>query len=351
MKHKTQDLLFSLALMLLIAAALLLSLSYLYLFTPANYLPRLPVTELQIPRGATFAAITDSLQSKNLINSRRHFYLTAKAMGKLNSLQAGNFRIHGGSSYFELLTALGNAKPNERKFTVPEGMEYSEIAYHLEKQLNIPARDFLDLKDSVRNFIPEDWGLLNLEGCLYPDTYNVYESIDAETVVKRMTSQFRRILKNNAVPEFADSLGVSVNYLLTMASIIQGEVIFNSEMPTVSAVYWNRIRKRMMLQADPTIQFIIPGPDIRLRHRHLEIESPYNTYRHYGLPPGPINSPGIRAILAACQPGPEDYLYFVATGDGYHTFSRTLAEHNKAKAEFQKVRRRVFYEKRREAGR
>jgi len=351
MKLKLQNLLFSISLLLVITAALLLSLSYLYLFTPANYLPRLPVTELSIPRGATFLDITDSLQQHGLINSRRHFYLTARAMGRLNSLQAGNFRIHGGENYFQLLTVLGNAKPSERKFTVPEGMEYAEIAAHLQKQLNIPAEDILALKDSVKQFIPENWGLTDLEGCLYPDTYNVYENIDAEAVVRRMTAQFRKVLKNNRIPEAADSLGLSVNYLLTMASIIQGEVIFSSEMPTVSAVYWNRIRKRMMLQADPTIQYIIPGPDIRLRHRHLEIESPYNTYRRYGLPPGPINSPGIKAILAACHPGPEDYLYFVASGDGYHTFSRTLSEHNKAKAEFQKVRRRVFYEQRRNSGR
>ena len=134
-----------------------------------------------------------------------------------------------------------------------------------------------------------------------------------------------------------------------MASIIQGEVIYASEMATVSSVYWNRIKKGYRLQADPTIQYIIPGPDIRLRHRHLEIKSPYNTYQHYGLPPAPINNPGIKAIMAALNPSNENYLYFVATGDGYHTFSRNLKEHNIAKKKFQQVRWKVSRAKKKAA--
>lgn len=131
-----------------------------------------------------------------------------------------------------------------------------------------------------------------------------------------------------------------------MASIIEGEVIYDEERLIVSAVYHNRLKKRMRLQADPTIQYIIDGPPRRLLTRDLELKSPYNTYRNYGLPIGPINNPGRQSILAAMNPAEVDYLYFVAKGDGYHTFSRTQKEHNRAKRQFQRVRWNVARERR-----
>ena len=128
--------------------------------------------------------------------------------------------------------------------------------------------------------------------------------------------------------------------MITLASIIEGEAIYNSERSTISAVYHNRLKLGMKLQADPTIQYIIKDSPRRLLNKDLKIDSPYNTYLHNGLPPAPVNNPGKASILAALFPEENEFLYFVARGDGYHTFSKTQEEHNRAKREFQKFRRK-----------
>jgi UPF0755 protein len=136
-------------------------------------------------------------------------------------------------------------------------------------------------------------------------------------------------------------LRMNRHQILTMASIIEGEVVVDSERVLVSSVYHNRLRRGWMLGADPTIQYIIPGPPRRLLHDDLEIDSPYNTYKYRGLPPGPISNPGKKSILAALFPAQTRYLYFVATGNGGHHFSQTAAEHAHWKANFDQIRKEV----------
>ncbi|MCJ7813760.1 endolytic transglycosylase MltG, partial [bacterium] len=136
-------------------------------------------------------------------------------------------------------------------------------------------------------------------------------------------------------------LGMSVHEVITLASIVEGEAVIASERPIIAALYLNRLEHRMLLQADPTIQYIIQNGPRRLLDTDLQINSPYNTYIYPGLPPGPVNNPGIQSILATLYPASSDYLYMVANGDGAHTFSRSLEEHNKAKQEFNRVRNEV----------
>jgi UPF0755 protein len=140
-------------------------------------------------------------------------------------------------------------------------------------------------------------------------------------------------------------LGMAEKEVLTLASIIEGEAIYNRERPIISGVYHDRLNMGMRLQADPTIQFIVEGAPRRLLNKDLKIKSPYNTYMNEGLPPGPINNPGIESIRAALYPAETDFLYFVAKGDGYHTFSTTEKQHNKAKRNFQKIRRNAKKQK------
>ena len=135
--------------------------------------------------------------------------------------------------------------------------------------------------------------------------------------------------------------GLTQLEMVTLASIIEGEAIYDSERPLISAVYQNRLNIKMRLQADPTIQYIIDDGPRRLLKRDLKIKSPYNTYLNYGLPPGPINSPGLESLRAAVSPADADFFFFVANGEGYHTFSRTEAEHNVAKKKLQRHRRKV----------
>jgi UPF0755 protein len=148
--------------------------------------------------------------------------------------------------------------------------------------------------------------------------------------------------KNHFIDEFKDrmnKLNMSEKEVITLASIIEGEAIYNTERPVISGVYHNRLEKGMRLQADPTIQYIVDDGPRRLLNKDLKIKSPYNTYLNYGLPPGPINNPGFESIKAALYPANTEFLYFVAKGDGYHTFSRTQKEHNTAKRKFHKLRR------------
>jgi len=140
---------------------------------------------------------------------------------------------------------------------------------------------------------------------------------------------------------------MTVSKILTLASIVEGEAIFDDERAVIASVYYNRLKKRIKLQADPTIQYILQGPPRRLLLKDLAIDSPYNTYMYYGLPPGPISNPGKNSIMAAIYPAKTDYLYFVARGDGRHTFSKTAAEHQRAKQQFDQVRREVYRKKRR----
>jgi len=139
---------------------------------------------------------------------------------------------------------------------------------------------------------------------------------------------------------------MNIHQILTLASIIEGEAIFDEEREIISSVYHNRLNRRIKLQADPTIQYILDGPPRRLLYKDLEIDSPYNTYKYYGLPPGPISNPGKKSILAAIYPAATKYIYFVAKGDGRHVFSTNASDHQKAKAQFDRIRREVNRQKR-----
>ena len=145
----------------------------------------------------------------------------------------------------------------------------------------------------------------------------------------------------NSLSNHVFEKGWTVHQILTLASIIEGEAMVDSERAMVSAVYYNRLKQGILLQADPTIQYIIPDGPRRLLRKDLAIDSPYNTYLHPGLPPGPVNNPGLKSILAAINPAHVDYLYLVAKGDGSHIFSRTLREHQIAKQRFDEFRRMI----------
>jgi UPF0755 protein len=180
-----------------------------------------------------------------------------------------------------------------------------------------------------------------LEGYLFPETYKFSLAMAERQVVRLMVDHFFGIL-DSRMRRRARDMGMSVHEVVTMASIIEGEAVLDHERPLISAVYHNRLQKRMRLQADPTVQYAIPDGPRRLFNRDYRIDSPYNTYRHYGLPPGPIMSPGEASIRAAVDPAEVGYLYFVAQGDGSHIFSRTMQEHEAAKRKTRRARRNMW---------
>ena len=170
----------------------------------------------------------------------------------------------------------------------------------------------------------------SLEGYLHPETYYLYHDTSPEDIITILLNEFWKKF-DKTLQDRANQLGFTVHEVVTLAAIIEGEAMLSSERTTISSVYHNRLRINMKLQADPTIQYIIPGPPKTLSNRDLRIKSDYNTYQNYGLPPGPINNPGIESIKAALFPEDTDYIFFVAQGDGSHAFTTNEKDHEAAK--------------------
>lgn len=300
---------------------------------------------LIIPKGASIQSISDSLFIKNLINDREIFILWLTTLDKDRLIKAGFYEVPMDLTYAQLINFLTHASSKEIRVTLIEGWHIEDFAEEFSSKLDLNKDKFLELcRDSV--FIRKSGlNIANLEGYLLPDTYHFYWGVDEGKVLEFLVNECKSIF-NPAVMSKLDQMKMNIHEIIILASIIEGEAIFDDEREIISSVYHNRLRRRIKLQADPTIQYILEGPPRRLLLRDLEIDSPYNTYKYYGLPPGPISNPGKKSILAAIYPADTNYIYFVAKGDGRHTFSRNAAEHIRAKAEFDKVRREISRKKR-----
>ncbi|MBN1543055.1 endolytic transglycosylase MltG [candidate division KSB1 bacterium] len=301
--------------------------------------------EVRIAHGAHSAQIADSLEAKGIVRSATWFLRTADLFGRANQLKAGYYQMPSGLSAYGALTRLVRGEQSYLRVTVPEGLTARQIANLMQRHLQIDSLSFMNIiGDSV--FVRRmGLDVPFLEGYLYPDTYYFSFGTPESRLVERMIRQFKEAVPDSFYLRASD-LGFDFHQILTLASIIEGEAILEREMTTISSVYHNRLQRRMPLQADPTIQYLIPDGPRRLLYRDLAIDSPYNTYLYAGLPPGPINNPGIAAISAALYPDTTDYLYFVADGRGGHRFSSTLQQHNAAKKQFDQIRRQVAREKR-----
>ncbi len=307
-------------------------------------------TEIIIPRGALLTQIGDSLHKHGLIEQNKLFLLWAKTLGCETKIKAGIFQIPDGLNYPQLVRFLSEAKPEDIRITLIEGWSTEQILHKLKRRLR--------LKLSVLDSLTKDAEFChqvgvkagNLTGYLLPDTYTFPYGINEKQVLRYLVKKTTGLFKPDSVKARLKGTGYTIHQMLTLASIVEGEAMLDAERSVISSVYWNRLRKGMRLQADPTIQFILKDGPRRLLYKDLEIDSPYNTYRYSGLPPGPINNPGKASILAALFPAQTKFIYFVAKGDGGHVFSRTSSEHIRAKAAFDRVRkdeaRKKYYQKR-----
>ncbi len=301
--------------------------------------------EITIPEGATLASIVSYLQDHHVVSNPKSFLMAVKTLGHETSIPAGTFTLKAANNNYSIIDQLVHGKPEMVKVTLLEGWTLERTLVELSKTFSLPLEKLKQLAYDPRFSrelgVPAD----NLEGFLFPNTYLFLKSATPRDILSELVRQYRLVM-TDSLKALARDRGLSELEVVTLASIIEGEAIYDDERPTISAVYHNRLRKGMRLQADPTIQYIIKDGPRRLLNRDLRIDSPYNTYLYRGLPPGPINNPGRESLLAAVTPDTTDYLYFVARGDGFHTFSRTQAEHNEAKRKFQKVRRKVRREQR-----
>ncbi len=281
-----------------------------------------------IPRGATFSQAVDSLTAHGVIDHAGWFRLYARARGLPAGLKSGIYTFHVDDSWGDVVTALKAGRGDEVRFTVLEGMMAFEIAERARVWLRIPRDSFFAaVRDTA---LQRELGIgvnpAGAEGYMYPTTYNVPIGIKAHDLVRVMTHEFIERWSAEWDARLAQ-LGMTRHEVVTLASIIEAEVRYRPDRPYVSAVYHNRLKRHMALQADPTINYAYGRRLRRVWERNLQIRSPYNTYLHAGLPPGPISQPSDSSMYAALDPAPVGFLYFVAQPDGKHVFSETYADH------------------------
>ena len=307
-------------------------LSYLW-FVPVGPSGTVPLT---VYRGDRFLQVVTALQQQGLLRSRFWFEQFARWHGWPDRLQAGIYRIPTPISLWRLARWFSQAKPELIPLVVWEGMMAKEIAERVEKLGLGRAERFLHIVRQPQGQVtlPFEWQG-DLEGLLFPATYLVPPLREGEEayLVQLMVDNFVKRFWQPYREEIERS-PFSLRELVTLASLVQWEVKMDDERPIVAGVILNRLKKGMKLEIDATVLHALGVRKRRVLFRALQVDSPYNTYRYKGLPPGAICSPGLPSLLAALRPAKVPYLYYVARGDGYHTFSRTYEEHLKGVAAY-----------------
>lgn len=286
-------------------------------------------TIITIEKGMSLNKVSELLYEKNILVNEDIFKLKVIGRRLASKVPTGKFLIEGKISDAILIDLIFNKGPIKLKLTVPEGLQSKKLFENINTLLN-KEYDFDQYFKS--QFILNKYNInaKTLEGYLYPNTYYLYHDSSPEEIIDILLQEFWNQFDKN-LQDRANQLGFSVHEVVTLASIIEGEAMLDTERETISSVYHNRLKINMKLQADPTIQYIIPGPPKALSIKDLRIKSDYNTYLNYGLPPGPINNPGIESLKAALYPKKTNFLFFVAQGDGSHAFTTNEKDHEEAK--------------------
>lgn len=287
---------------------------------------------IMVPPGAAFGQVADSLAAKDVVGSGFMFEVYARIKGKTGSVKPGGYAFRRGQDWDRILADLEAGRVVTVRLVIPEAFDLMRLAPRIAEATGLS-------EDSVMKVVTDSgvaarYGVPGptLEGYLYPATYSFDVNVPLDTMLGTLVATYRRIW-TPARRARADSLGMSEREVVTLASIVEKEAKKLEEMPTISAVYHNRLRIGIPLQADPTVQYALGKHQSRLLYRHIDsvADNPYNTYKRRGLPPGPIGSPSERGIDATLQPASVKYLYFVARPDGSHVFTSSLQEHNRAK--------------------
>lgn len=313
--------------------ALLLIIFHLFLFT-GIYLEGIePVTTekkvlpkfVEIEKGETSFSIARKLKKEGLIRSVTVFLFEAFRTGVYREFKAGEYALYPNQSLREILEILSKGKVYLHKVTIPEGATIWQIAEILESERICDKEEFLQLAKNKEFIKSLDLPGPTAEGYLYPETYFFAKNTPPAKVIKTMTDKFKEVWSE--LEPLTPGVKLTMKEIVILASIVEREAFYESEKPLIAAVYLNRLKKGMPLQADPTINYALKNFR-RLTYRdYYQVKSPYNTYLHNALPPTPIGNPSKSSILAILRPAKVPYLYFVATDEKRHIFSRTYAEH------------------------
>jgi UPF0755 protein len=296
-----------------------------------------PRVTVQLQRGKSVAGIAEALAQSGVIRSALAFQFYVRWHGAGSSLRAGRYTLSGSMSLARIVRILeqgpGHDGADRLRVTVPEGFTLAQIADALEAKGVCEAEAFRQFAAKPGGWAAWETGFTlppnTLEGYLYPDTYNFLPHTAPEEIAREMVLNFSRRFARPKEQDIA-ATGHSLHEIVTLASLIEREARVAEDRPRIAGVLENRLKKGMKLEIDATVLYALGHHKDRVYYKDLEVDSPYNTYRNVGLPPGPIANPGMASLEAALHPEANDYLYYVAQQNGAHRFSRTLAEHNAA---------------------
>lgn len=314
----------------MLATALAIAVHYVY-FTFPFHSEKTEVI-MVIEPGTTVAQIASDLTRTEVIDNPALFKAIARTRGVDRGLKAGRYRFERGQSEAMTVAILAKGSTVGERVTIPEGLTVRQIGSLLSREASVDSIRFVSLSTDEAFIKSLEVKVTNLEGYLFPDTYNIFWRMDAARVIGMMVGRLFEIF-DETHQEQAIRMGNTLHHILTMASMVEREAMVSGERPLIAGVLYSRLRMGMPLQCDATVQYALPKHKELLTYRDLEVKSAYNTYLHRGLPPGPICSPGASSIEAALYPEDTEYLYYVALGDGSHLFSRTKREHARAKVE------------------
>jgi len=303
--------------------------------------------ELILLEDISLTELLNHNQVKAIIDNPAEVKWVAGMLGWKN-FKSGRYLFEGNYGYEVFLSKLARGVQDPVSLTIIPGSTITSVAEKAAGLLNFETEQFISVFEDSAFF--QETGLTKekLFGRMYPETYKVYWSTKPKVLLRRILREFDRNVTQQHAPR-ADSLGLTIDELLTLASIIEWEANNDEEKPRISGLYWNRLNKNIPLQADPTVNYAL-GERRRLLFEDYKIDHPYNTYLYTGLPPGPVTNPGLSSILAALYPEDHNYLYMVANPQGGHTFTRTFEEHQQASEKWRKwIREQYRIKRNREA--
>jgi UPF0755 protein len=301
---------------------------------------------VNIPENASFSQVMDSVKANLEIKNQKLLEWIAKKKRYPDLVKPGKYVFDGSLSYNELINILRGGRQTPVKITFSNIRTLNELAGRFGGQIEPDSAQILSFFSDPENYRSDGFTREDIISVFIPDTYEFYWSTSTVKLYNRMLREYRRFWNRERIQK-SESVGLTQVEVSTLASIVDQEAAKQDEKPRIAGVYINRLKRGIPLQADPTIKFALNDFTInRILYKHLEVDSPYNTYKYSGLPPGPIGCPSIEGIDAVLNAEKHDYLYFAAKADfsGYHNFSRTLSEHNRYANQYQRElnKRKIF---------
>ncbi len=314
------------------------------LYKPAVAVEQGAPVQLEVPKGASTTQIAERLAQAGVVSNATMFRVQTRMADADGKLRAGVYDLTTGMTYDEVIGRLEKGPPIKYvTVTIPEGWVIKQIANRLDKTAGIPKKEFLELARTGAEEFAADHPYLkgaykgSLEGYLFPKTYRLREGTTAREAIELMLDQFDKEIAQ-VDTSYAEAQGYSVPQIVTMASIIEREARIPKERPLVSSVIYNRLARDMRLEICATVEYVLPGNRFRLSWKETRTPSPYNTYLHKGLTPGPISNPGLASLKAAASPADTDFIFYVLTGkDGSQTYASNAADFAKAKRKSKEV--------------